>query len=80
MLKEILQLSLTLTYNAMKFGEENSIDDRRGMKEFYRSLKGVEIPSCYKEAIVTRACVVLKSREKGERRGRMPDIELRKGR
>jgi putative transposase len=41
-----------------------------GMKGFYRSLKGVDIPSCYKVAIITRACAVLKSREKGERRGK----------
>jgi transposase len=62
--KGLLQSCLTLTYNAMEYGEDNHTDDRRGMKEFYRSLKGVDIPSCYKVAIVTRACAILKSREK----------------
>jgi hypothetical protein len=66
-LKELLQRCLTLTYNAMDYGIVNQKDDRRAMKEFYRSLKGVDIPSCYKVAIVTRACAVMKSREKGKR-------------
>ncbi len=70
-LKELLQRCLALTYNAMKYGEDNHTDDRRGMKEFYRSLKGIDIPSCYKVASITRACAVLKSREKGERRGKV---------
>jgi putative transposase len=39
------------------------------MKEFYRGLKGVELPSCYKVAVITRACAVLESRRKSEKRG-----------
>jgi hypothetical protein len=70
-LKELLQRCLRLTYNGMKYGEDNHTDDRSGMKEFYRSLKGIDIPSCYKVASITRACAVLKSREKGERRGKV---------
>jgi hypothetical protein len=42
---------LTLTYNAIHCGEENEIDNRRGMKGFYRSLKTeLLLPSCYKVA------------------------------
>jgi hypothetical protein len=69
-MKALLQRCLTLTYNAMKYGKDNDADDRRRMKEFYRSLNTVDIPSCYKVAIMTRACAVLESRKKGERRGR----------
>jgi putative transposase len=39
------------------------------MKGFYRSLKDVELPSCYKVAIITRACAVLESRRKSTKRG-----------
>ncbi len=39
------------------------------MKEFYRSIRDVDIPSCFKLAIITRACVVLKSRRKSAQRG-----------
>jgi putative transposase len=39
------------------------------MKEFYRSLKGIELLSCYKVAVITRACAVLESRKKSEKRG-----------
>jgi putative transposase len=40
------------------------------MKGFYRTLKGVNpLPSCYKVASITRACAVIQSRKKGERRG-----------
>jgi hypothetical protein len=40
------------------------------MKGFYRSLKDVVLPSCYKVAVITRACAVLESRRKSETRGR----------
>lgn len=39
------------------------------MKEFYQSLKGLPLPSCYKVAVITRACAILKSREKSKKRG-----------
>ncbi len=42
----LLSGCLTLTYNAIRFAEENGISNRKGMKGFYRSLKGVELPSC----------------------------------
>jgi putative transposase len=65
----LLRDCLTLTYNAMNYGQKNQISNRKGMKEFYRSLTGVELPSCYKVAVITRACSVLKSREKSKKRG-----------
>lgn len=68
-LRRILQQCLTLTYNAIHHGEENRVSNRKGMKWFYRSLKGVDLPSCYKVAVITRACTVLESRKKGEKRG-----------
>jgi putative transposase len=67
-LKGLLQDCLTLTYNAMKYGEENHISNRKGMKGFYQSLREVELPSCYKVGVITRACAVLKSREKRKKR------------
>ena len=45
-LSSLLSDCLTLTYNAIHYGEENGITNRKGMKGFYRSLKGVELPSC----------------------------------
>jgi putative transposase len=42
------------------------------MKEFYRSLKGVELPSCYKVGVITRACAVMESRRKSMKRGIEP--------
>jgi len=39
------------------------------MKGFYQGLKGAELPSCYKVACMTRACAVVKSRRKSEKRG-----------
>ncbi len=60
---------LTLTYNAMCYGEGHNVTNRKKMKEFYRSLKEVELPSCYKRAVITRACAILKSRMKSENRG-----------
>ena len=65
----MLSECLTVTCNAIHYAEENKIQSRRGMKGFYRTLKGIELPSCYKVASITRACAVVKSREKSERRG-----------
>jgi putative transposase len=65
----LLQDCLTPTYNAIHHAEENGITNRKGMKGFYRSLKGVELQSCYKVAVITRACAIIKSRRKSERRG-----------
>jgi putative transposase len=59
---------LTLTYNAVHHAEQNGIANRKGTKGFYRSLKGVDLPSCYKVAAITRACAVVKSRRKSEKR------------
>jgi putative transposase len=39
------------------------------MKGFYQTLKEIKLPSCYKVASITRACAVVQSRKKGERRG-----------
>ncbi|MDE1853422.1 MAG: transposase [Thaumarchaeota archaeon] len=64
----LLRDCLVLTYNAMNNGEENHITNRKGMRMFYRSLKGVELPSCYKLGVITRACAVLKSRLKSMKR------------
>ncbi len=60
---------MTVTYNAIHHAEEQGIDDRRGMKEFYQTLKNVELPSCYKVASITRACAVVYSRKKSAKRG-----------
>jgi putative transposase len=65
----LLRDCLTLTYNAVHYGEENDITNRKGMKGFYRSLKGIKLPSCYKVTAITRACAVLESRRKSEKRG-----------
>jgi len=65
----LLHDCLTLTYNAVHYEEENGITNRRGMKGFYRSLKRIELPSCYKVAVITRACAILKSRKKSQKRG-----------
>ncbi|HYR04199.1 MAG TPA: transposase, partial [Nitrososphaerales archaeon] len=35
----------------------------------YQTLKEIKLPSCYKVASITRACAVVQSRKKGERRG-----------
>ena len=67
-LKDLLDECLVLTYNAVHHGEEKGIDNRKDMKEFYRSIKEVELPSCYKVAVITRACAVLKSRRKSAKR------------
>ena len=68
-LDSLLRDCLTMTYNAVRYGQENGITNRKGMKGFYRSLKGIELPSCYKVAVITRACALLKSREKSSKRG-----------
>jgi len=39
------------------------------MKGFYRVLKDTKLPSCYKVAVIARACQVLASRKKSDRRG-----------
>jgi hypothetical protein len=36
---------LTLTYNAIHYAEENGVDNRRGMKGFYETLKDTKLPS-----------------------------------
>lgn len=59
---------LTLTYNAIHYGQENDISNRKGMKGFYRSLSGIELPSFYKTAAISRACAVLESRKKSKKR------------
>ena len=65
----LLRDCLTLTYNAMRYAEENKIVNRRGMKGFYRMLNGDPLPSCYKVAIITRACAITRSRKKSVSRG-----------
>ena len=57
-----------MTCNAVHYAEEHGVEDRRGMKEFYQTLNKVELASCYKIASMTRACAVVKSRRKSEKR------------
>ena len=66
----LLLACLTLTYNAIHYAQENGINNRRGMKEFYRTLRRVELPSCYKVALIGRACSISESRKKTEKRNR----------
>lgn len=61
---------MTLTYNAIDYAESYGIDNRKGMKGFYRSMKEVRIPSCFKVAIISRACQVVKGREEETKRER----------
>ncbi len=68
-LREILSQCRTLTYNAIRYAESNRIKNRTEMKGFYRSIRDVDLPSSFKAAVITRACAVLRSREKSERRG-----------
>jgi len=68
-LDSLLSECLTLIYDAIRYAEENKISSRKGMKGFYRLLKGVELPSCYKVAVISRACAVLESRRKSAKRG-----------
>ena len=58
----------TLTYNAISFAKQHGLKSRRQMKEFYRSMSSVDVPSCFKLAVITRACAVLRSRTKSEKR------------
>ncbi len=67
-LADILKECVTVTYNGINYAEEHRISNRRGMKGFYRTLKNVKMPSCYKVACITRACSVLKSRKKSVKR------------
>lgn len=66
-LLETLDRCRTITYSCMKFGEENKISDRRGMKAFYRTL-GKDLPSFFRADAIARGCAVLRSRLKSERR------------
>jgi putative transposase len=68
-LGSLLAECLDVTYDAIHYAREQGIDNRRGMKGFYRTLKSVNLPSCYKVASITRGCAVIQSRKKGERRG-----------
>jgi hypothetical protein len=52
---------MTLTYGAIDYGERNGIDSRKGMKGFYRSMEGADIPSFFKVGIITRASSVTHS-------------------
>jgi len=68
-LDDLLAQCLTNTYNAIHYAEEHGIANRRGMKGFYQTLKDDNLSSCYKVASITRACAVVKSRKKSEKRG-----------
>jgi putative transposase len=68
-LVDLLSECLIVTHNAIKYAKENEIESRRGMKGFYQTLRDIELPSCYKVASITRACAVVHSRVKSERRG-----------
>jgi len=65
----LLAECLNVTFSGMHYAKERGIENRRGMKGFYQTLKGMGLPSCYKVASITRACSVIKSRKKGEKRG-----------
>ena len=68
-LRDLLSECLTLTYNAIAYAQEHGIDSRKGMKGFYKTLKESKLPSCYKVAAIGRACAVVASRKKSEKRG-----------
>jgi len=68
-LERILGECLSITYNAIHYAQEHGIDNRKGMKGFYRSLKDTKLPSCYKVAAIWRACEVVASRKKSLNRG-----------
>ena len=57
-----------MTYNAIHYAEDHGVDNRGGMKSFYQALKDTKVPSCYKVASITRACAVVRSRKKSEKR------------
>ncbi len=65
---KLLSDCLTLTYNAIEYANEHGIDNRRGMKGFYQSLRDEKLPSCYKHAVIGRACQVVASRKKSQKR------------
>src|SRR6266480_3953864 len=58
-----------MTYNAIHYAENHGVDNRRGMKGFYQALKDANLLSCYKVATISRACAVVQSRKKSEKRG-----------
>ncbi len=62
----ILRECRILTYNAIEYAENNGLKSRKQMNGFYRSINSVNLPSCFKLAIITRACSVLRSRRKSE--------------
>jgi putative transposase len=68
-LGSLLAECLIITYNAIHHAEEHGIDNRRGMKGFYQTMRDVNLPSCYKVASITRGCAVIQSRKKSEKRG-----------
>jgi putative transposase len=70
-LGSLLAECLNITYNAIHYANEHGIGNRRGMKGFYQTLKEIEMPSCYKVSSIARACVVVQSRSKSEKRGVM---------
>jgi hypothetical protein len=67
-LRDLLSECLILTYNAIAYAQEHGIDNRKGMKGFYRTLKDQSIPSCYKMAAISRACEVVASRKRSQKR------------
>lgn len=67
-LRDLLAECLVLTYNAIAYAQDHGIENRKGMKGFYRTLKDMKLPSCYKVAVITRACAVVASRKKSEKR------------
>jgi putative transposase len=58
-----------MTYNAIHYAEQHEVDNRKGMKNFYHTLKDANLPSTYKVASITRASAVVQSRKKSEKRG-----------
>jgi len=65
----LLAECLTMTYSAIHYAEEHGVSNRKEMNDFYRMLREDRLPSCYKVATITRACTVVQSRRKSERRG-----------
>ena len=52
----------------MRYAESNGLKNRTQMKGFYHSMHDVDLPSSFKLAVITRACAVLRSRMKSEKR------------
>ncbi len=69
LIRDILSQCRPLTYNAIQYAESNRINNRGQMNGFYRSIRDVDLPSSFKVAVITRACAVLRSRWKSDRRG-----------